>query len=117
MDSIPYAMQAKGMAAWPDATDAFGFSALPAGDLSNGYFNVSVSYAGFWSSVEYDSDNPEMNVKLRDYWYLACRYASIVILAGSASSGGRSVRCIQDYIKYAFPLVRFSCLCGILCRL
>ena len=95
MDSIPYAMQAKGMAAWPDATDAFGFSALPAGDISNAYFSVSVSYAGFWSSVEYDSDNPEMNVKFADYWYLRVDQASIVI-GGGGKPNGRSVRCIKD---------------------
>lgn len=95
MDSIPYAMQAKGIEGWPDATDAFGFSALPAGDLSNGYFNVSVSYAGFWSSVEYDSDNPEMNVNFADYLYLLADQASIVI-GGGGKSNGRSVRCLKD---------------------
>ena len=95
MDSIPYAMQARGIEKWPDATDAFGFSARPAGDAVIPAFTFPGSNAGFWSSVEYDSDNPEMNVKFADYWYLRVDLAAIAI-GGGGKPSGRSVRCIKD---------------------
>ena len=95
MDSIPYAMQARGIEKWPDATDAFGFSARPAGDAVIPAFTFPGSNAGFWSSVEYDSDNPEMNVKFADYWYLRVDLAAIAI-GGGGKPSGRSVRCVKD---------------------
>jgi uncharacterized protein (TIGR02145 family) len=95
MDSIPYAMQARGIEKWPDATDAFGFSARPAGDAVIPAFTFPGSNAGFWSSVEYDSDNPEMNVKFADYWSLRVDLAAIAI-GGGGKPSGRSVRCVKD---------------------
>ena len=48
MGSSPYAMQAMGNDKWPGATDAFGFSALPAATLSH---DVG-EFACFWSIIE-----------------------------------------------------------------
>jgi uncharacterized protein (TIGR02145 family) len=49
--STPYAMQAKGFDNWPDATDAYGFSALPAGHY-DGSFGSLGSNAYFWAAAE-----------------------------------------------------------------
>ena len=79
----PNAMQAKGFVNWPNATDAYGFSALPAGCYNNisgsdlGFDDVG-SHAYFWSSSEDDN-----NLALRpDGFYY--------------KSSGLSVRCVQD---------------------
>ena len=70
-------------------TDAFGFSALPAGDRgSNGGCNYEGLNAYFWSSTEYDS-NYAYNVLLYvniDYAYL--NYGN--------KDYGFSVRCLKD---------------------
>ena len=72
-----------------NGTDAFGFSALPAGDRgSNGGCNYEGLNAYFWSSTEYDS-NYAYNVLLYvnfDYAYL--NYGN--------KDYGFSVRCLKD---------------------
>ena len=57
IDSSPYGIQANGVANWPDATDAYGFTALPAGYYNGeGTFGGVGSNVSFWSSTEYGSD-------------------------------------------------------------
>ena len=72
-----------------NGTDAFGFSALPAGlRYYNGYFNYGGNGALFWSATEYDS-------------YGAC-YMYLDYYGGSAylyyndKHSGFSVRCLRD---------------------
>lgn len=70
-------------------TDAFGFSALPAGDRgSNGGCNYEGLNAYFWSSTEYDS-NYAYNVLL----YVNFDYA---YLDYGNKDYGFSVRCLKD---------------------
>lgn len=88
MGSSPYAMMAVGYAEWPDATDAYGFSALPAGySEANNYYMFGV-VASFWSDTDAGASD---------------RYAYYKSLNRSGSSiysffkyYGRSVRCLQD---------------------
>lgn len=81
------AMQAKGFSEWSDATDAYGFSALPAGAYYAGSFYDVGSYAYFWSATESTSI-------YADRWYLP---ASGVNLGHYFyKSYGYSVRCLQD---------------------
>ena len=72
-----------------NGTDAYGFSALPAGlRYYNGYFNYGGNGALFWSATEYDS-------------YGAC-YMYLDYYGGSAylyyndKHSGFSVRCLRD---------------------
>ena len=72
-----------------NGTDAFGFSALPAGDRgSNGGCNYEGLNAYFWSSTEYDS-NYAYNVLL----YVNFDYA---YLDYGNKDYGFSVRCLTD---------------------
>ena len=72
-----------------NGTDDFGFSALPAGYLSNGgYFSSSGYYAYFWSTTE-DDDVKAYNVYLYYYnesAFLSSRYKDFAL----------SVRCLRD---------------------
>ena len=78
-----------GWASNGNGTDAFGFSALPAGyRYDDRYYNLEGYYANFWSSTEFDS--------YRAYnMYLICRddYAN---LDNNSKGDAFSVRCIQD---------------------
>lgn len=83
------AMQAKGFDNWPDATDAYGFSALPAGGKLGGEFLDVGGYARFWSAAEftmYDSHTA-------DYWYLNAIGAT---LSFTDENFSLSVRCLKD---------------------
>lgn len=81
------AMQAVGYDGWPDATNASGFSALPAGYYSGGYnYGYVGSDAAFWSATEYDAG-------IANYWYMYAGYAG---LDGSNKNDGYSVRCLKD---------------------
>lgn len=72
-----------------NGTDAFGFSALPAGYRhNNGCFNYEGSYAYFWSSTEIDSGN----VYSMD---LYCNYENAG-LSYRKEYYGFSVRCLKD---------------------
>lgn len=84
--SSPYAMQAKGFDKWPDATDAYGFSALPAGFYYSGSFTNVGSYAYFWGAAEGNSTNA----------YLWGLNASIASLDDGYEGIGNSVRCLKD---------------------
>ena len=82
-------MQAKGYDNWSSATDAFGFSALPAGyfnyyAVTKGFRDVG-SYAFFWSATG-DYSNAYR-------WRL---YASDADLDLNAADVGFSVRCLKD---------------------
>ena len=72
-----------------NGTDAFGFSALPAGDrLNYGNFYIEGSGAYFWSSTEDDS-----YFAYRMYLYYDYDYANLDYLNKDV---GFSVRCLQD---------------------
>ena len=90
MGSSPYAMQAKGYKDWPKATDAYNFSATPAGYRS--FFYTTFYYnkdTFFWSATEYNRD-------VAYFWYLAKDVAFLTNDRDSHKSSGFSVRCIQD---------------------
>ena len=74
-----------------NGSDAFGFSALPAGARgSNGDFGGVVYNAYFWSSIEKSN---------RDAYYIELNYidaASVNSFAYDYKTSGRSVRCLQD---------------------
>ncbi|MBQ3840160.1 MAG: fibrobacter succinogenes major paralogous domain-containing protein [Fibrobacter sp.] len=88
MGSSPYAMQAKGFENWPNATDAYVFSALPAGRYSDGVFNSVGSSAYFWNSSEYSSDYAY-------YWTLNAKGVRLYNNFYYKYSGF-SVRCLKD---------------------
>lgn len=87
MGRTPSAMQAKGFPEWSDATDAYGFSALPAGYYGGDIFRTVGSGAHFWSATEY---------------YDSCCANLWGLDAGNAylyhyyKNGGFAVRCLQD---------------------
>ena len=87
MGESPHAMQAKGFEKWPDATDAFGFSARPGGHYDGGSYEVG-SFAYFWSATESKSD-----VYTVYYWTMSANRAS---LSCNSKYYGYSVRCIKD---------------------
>lgn len=89
MGESPYAMQAKGFDGWPDATDAYGFSALPAGGYMRSAFYDVGGYARFWGATEFT----EYDNFTADYWYLRADGATCG-LAGEDFA--LSVRCIKD---------------------
>ncbi len=81
----PHAMQAKEVTNWSDATNAYGFSALPAGDYYAGDFRYIGSSAFFWSSVE--KGNSAYS------WRLDANEAN---LTNFSKTNAFSVRCIMD---------------------
>ncbi|WP_290740627.1 fibrobacter succinogenes major paralogous domain-containing protein [Fibrobacter sp. UBA3718] len=83
------AMQAKGFDNWPDATDAYGFSALPAGGYMRSAFYDVGGYARFWSAAEFT----EYDNHSADYWYLNAIGAT---LSFADENFSLSVRCIKD---------------------
>ena len=86
MGSSPYAMQAKGFEKWTNATDAYGFSALPAGLFAPGSSIIVGSNAYFWSATEDDSGNAYR-------WNLNAGGAG---LHNNVKDFGFAVRCIKD---------------------
>ncbi|PZW67315.1 fibrobacter succinogenes major paralogous domain-containing protein [Fibrobacter sp. UWR1] len=79
------AQQAIGNPGWPNATNASGFTALPAGSYDGGFSNVG-SRAFFWSATEY-------NASCAHHWYMN---ASDAGLSYYSKNRGFSVRCLQD---------------------
>ena len=79
------ALQATDIAEWPGATDAYGFSALPAGYFETDFSEVG-SNAGFWSATEDGSANAR-------YWNLNTDGAA---LGSTNKAFGYSVRCVKD---------------------
>ena len=83
----PYAMQAKGYDNWSSATDAYGFSAHPAGYYSaRSYGNVGLS-AYFWSATEGGRS-------AADSWKLDASDAYLTL--STRNDLGYSVRCLKD---------------------
>jgi len=86
-----YALQAKGFEEWPDATDEFGFSALPAGFFSKGdFFTVSRDVfpaVCFWSAID-DGGAYAHN------WGIGLDAVGLDMCGHK--DGGYSVRCIKD---------------------
>ena len=85
-----YNVQAKGYPDWPDATDAYGFSALPAGDVfipRQLYYNVGTE-ASFWIAEESDDA-----MTVARTWEVNADGIGSPYLGKSA---GRSVRCIKN---------------------
>lgn len=72
-----------------DGTDAYGFSALPAGNRnSNGYFYSAGDYANFWSASESSSFNAYSMLLLYNY--------ETAYMLGINKDYGVSVRCLQN---------------------
>ena len=80
------AQQAVGNVQWTAATNASGFSALPAGCYYSGYYHNVGSYAGFWGATEYAAS----------YAYFWNMGASGAVLNDGKKTDGFSVRCLQD---------------------
>lgn len=80
-----------------NGTDAYGFSALPAGQGDHGNFNYDAGHdAIFWSATEYDSGNAAFDIGSAYYVRL---YHDEDRAGGPAICGkyyGFSVRCIKD---------------------
>ena len=75
-----------------NGTDAFSFSALPAGYWFDGYGDGEGSSANFWSSTEYNSESVY-------YMSLDYRMDTVILRRGSKYdeySFGFSVRCVKD---------------------
>lgn len=81
-----HAMQVRGHAAWPKATDAYGFSAIPAGTYYRGVFYLVSDDANFWSSTQ--SNNTQA--------YLWNLLPDTYSFHGWSKSTGYSVRCIKN---------------------
>ena len=72
-----------------NGTDAYAFSALPAGNRHyDGDFDYKGFSAYFWSSSEFNSGNAY-------YMYLECNYDD-AYLGGYGKRSGYSVRCLKD---------------------
>lgn len=70
--------------------DAFGFSALPAGDRNyNGYYDDEGDYVYFWSSTENNSYNAY-------YMLLYYRLDDAYLFNDGRKNNGFSVRCVKD---------------------
>jgi uncharacterized protein (TIGR02145 family) len=89
MGESPYAMQAKGFDGWPDATDAYGFSALPAGGYMRSDFYDVGGLARFWGATEFT----EYDNHSADYWYLRADGATCSF---ADENFALSVRCIKN---------------------
>ena len=94
----PYAMQAMGVVKWENATNASGFSALPAGGGSfgpgNNYdFKDVESSALFWSATKQVEKTPFVTGEYAYRWYVDSDFASV---AGESVANGLSVRCLKD---------------------
>ena len=85
MDKSPYAMQAKGFENWPDATDAYGFSVLPAGKYYISSFRGMGSIAVFWSATGANS--------YANRWYIDAGTSNFY---SETMDDGYSVRCVKD---------------------
>ena len=89
----PYAIQAKGMIEWPDATDAYGFSVLITGYYDgSGYRSSGGGSAFFWSATEAD-DKYGHGASGAYYWGL---YEEISAFSTVYKDYGYSVRCLKD---------------------
>ena len=86
----PYELQSLGFENWPNATDAYGFSAIPAGYYSS-RFMLNGSSAQFWSSVN-DKENKTGSAAIR--FFIQNDTFGIY---SSPKSYGLNVRCIQNY--------------------
>ena len=88
MGNSSFAMQAKGVTKWPDATDVYGFSALPAGYYNYGFgdFESVGTHARFWSATE-------NGCCFASYWGIE---AGGAYLYGDHKRYGHSVRCLQN---------------------
>ena len=78
----------KSQTGWRRGTDAFGFSALPAGHYCCGDYNLEGTAAYFWSSTEYGLANADRMHLFYDDDDAHLDY--------SAKFYGFSVRCLQD---------------------
>ena len=89
-------MQAMGVVKWENATNASGFSALPAGGGSFGpgnvVFNDVESKALFWSATKQEK-SPFSTLEYACTWYVNSDIASVT---GESVANGLSVRCLKD---------------------
>ncbi len=84
MENNPNAMLAKGVVNWPNATDAYGFSALPIVESLNGTCSI------FWSSTEEDDFGAAP-------WSLCPSFEeSNIANVNNGKNGKDFVRCVKD---------------------
>ena len=88
MGGTPYAMQALGVDDWRKATDAYGFSALPAGSYDAGTFYGAGSYTYFHTSTENDEEWVYCRHLNSSSWYQPT--------GNRSKSNYSSVRCVMD---------------------
>ena len=81
-----YKLQARGFEEWPDATDAYGFTALPFGAYKNEFDRYNQKMAYFWCSDEYDYE-------MAGYMFLQ---PDRLDHGGIYKDRGLSVRCLKD---------------------
>lgn len=86
MDSSTYAMQAKGIESWPNATDLYTFSAFPVGYTNGGADHRFGVTAYFWTALDYDISDAF-------FWYIGPSYASS---STHVKFDGFPVRCVKD---------------------
>lgn len=87
MGRTPNAMQAKGFDYWPEATDDYGFSVIPAGNwFHDGFYNLGFT-GDFWMSTRKDGGEPY-------YWDLDSAVAGFKTLISTQLRC--SIRCIKD---------------------
>ena len=99
MDSSFVAMQAKGFEYWPEATDAFGFSAVPAGIGQGTKFVYVGGAASFWSTFEEWKNDPSgtpTNSYTYCWWMIGNQGAAMDSHSGFMEDNDHSIRCIKD---------------------
>ena len=96
MDDNYLEMQAGGFDVWENASDDYGFSALPAG-----YYCNCLTYndrAGFWSSTENTDNISDWSLRNACFWHLEKKSSGLKCISDDFSSkyGYYSVRCVKD---------------------
>ena len=86
MNKKYYAMQAKNFSEWENATDSYGFSAIPVGYVHQGKHGYIGTNLGFWTSSGDDSSGAHS-------WYVHSHKAGPTI---DSKDHGYSIRCVQD---------------------
>ena len=88
-EKLPQSLQAKGVHAWPNATDAYGFSAVPAGNVTNSSDEpYRYEKAFYWTSTQKDGNDiwvMEMSNTNFDHNYIP-----------KDQSNSISIRCVKN---------------------
>lgn len=77
------------------ANNATGFSALPAGDFRDGYYNFFGETASFWSATDFSGSDYGIPFTRMYYLFLYLHSANVQE-SGFVKDYGLSVRCVRD---------------------